>query len=750
MAANILDERSKNDFLVYANSVIKSRAIPNVEDNLKPIHRKILYTLWEDKVTPDKPTKKCATEAGRVLAYSPHGDASVYGAMVRMSQWWKLRYPLIEMQGNCGNLLGDSAAASRYTECRLSNVGMLLLEDLNKNCVEFKPNYDETTVEPVTLPSKFPFLLCGNNSGIAVGMSSDLVSHNFTEVAGAIKHYLHNKDCSIADLMNYIKGPDFPTGAQLMNGEDLYNIYSTGHGSLRLRAHYDVVKQGQKTLLVFHDIPYGVEIDSGVKAPLKKLVIEDGYEVFEDIDVKKVGPRNFDITITLAKNADVANCLNILFQKTRLGETVKVNQTVIVDGEPKLLNLKQLIEHWVNCRSGIIKRIAQTDYDKTNHKLTVTIGLQKCMSDIDLLVSLIRNSDSRADAHLKIKQAFELNDEQAEAVLDMKLSRLSKLDLQELSDDESKYREQVAALKEVVENENRRYAVIESDLDEIKKILGKDERLTEITYSKPTAGLEGVEAPLIKKEWLIYSDGVVPADEIVAMSGKKGVAANLVGVTLGYCAEDIVAFNAAGELVPALKITKDQIPLLGAFSLASKKNKLVTVTEAGNIKVSMRDDYKFSKVEKALKLKDEDKLVFAALCDDKDYVVIYDGDQHLLKLSVAELPVASKLTVGVKTGFKTVSSVAVANDSDLLVFCTSDNKGKFTSVKDFNVDSRGNKGQLLAEGTRFMVYFDGARSDLYLIPKQGAPLTINRSKLSIKSRTASGASLTNRQLSKII
>ena len=748
--AGILDERSKNDFLVYANSVIKSRAIPSVEDNLKPIHRKILYTLWEDKVTPDKPTKKCATEAGRVLAYSPHGDASVYGAMVRMSQWWKLRYPLIEMQGNCGNLLGDTAAASRYTECRLSEVGMLLLEDLNKNCVDFKPNYDETTVEPVTLPSKFPFILCGNNSGIAVGMSSDLVSHNYTEVAAAIKHYLHNKDCSIADLMNFIKGPDFPTGGQIINGEDLYNIYSTGHGALKLRAHYDVVKQGQKTLLVFHDIPYGVEIDSGVKAPLKKLVIEDGYEVFEDIDVKKVGPRNFDITITLAKNADVANCLNTLFQKTRLGETVKVNQTVIVNGEPKILNLKELIAHWVAYRSGIIQRIAQTDYDKTNHKLTVTIGLQKCMSNIDLLIDLIRNSDSRADAKIKLMKAFELNDEQAEAVLDMKLSRLSKLDLTELNDDEEKYRDQVAALARVIGDESERYAIIEKDLDEIKKILGKDERLTEIIHARPTAGLEDIEAPLVKKEWLIYSDGIVCADEIVAMSGKKGVANNLVDVALAYGREDLVAFNAAAELVPANKITKDQIPLLGAFSLADKGSKLVSVTANGNIKVSMRDDYKFTKIEKALKLKDDDKLVFAALCDDNDYLILFDGEQHILKLSVAELPVASKMTVGVKSGFKSVSAATVANDSGLLLFCTTDNKGKFTSVKDFSVDSRGNKGQLVAEGTCFMRGFNDGRTDIYLIPKQGAPIVVNRSKLSIKSRTAIGASVSNRSIINII
>ena len=748
--AGILDERSKNDFLVYANSVIKSRAIPSVEDNLKPIHRKILYTLWEDKVTPDKPTKKCATEAGRVLAYSPHGDASVYGAMVRMGQWWKLRYPLIEMQGNCGNLLGDGAAAMRYTECRLSPVGMLLLEDLNKNCVDFKPNYDETTVEPVTLPSKFPYLLCGNNSGIAVGISSDLVSHNFTEVAGAIKHYLHNKDCSILDLMNYIKGPDFPTGGQIINGEELYNIYATGHGALKMRAHYEVLKKGNKTLLVFHDIPYGVEIDSGVKAPLKKLVIEDGYDVFEDIDVKKAGPRNFDITITLAKNADVANCLNILFQKTRLGETVKINQTVIVNGEPKVLNLKQLIEHWVNYRSNIIKRIAQTDYEKTNHKLTVTIGLQKCMSDIDLLIDLIRNSDSRADAKTKIIKAFEINEEQADAVLDMKLSRLSKLDLSELNDDESKYREQVAALNELVNNEQKRYDQIEKDLIEIKKIIGEDNRLTEITYSKPMNGVddEAIEQPLVKKEWFIYPDGVVCADDQISISGAKNFNENILDVLFAYNRESIIGFNKAGEIMPLDKANS----LAGAFvNNGGAKDKVVTVTRNGNIKVSNASEYRFSKVEKALKLKDGDELIFVGTCSNQDFIILFEAaTARILKLAISELPVASKLTVGVKSGFTDISMASVVSESDLLFCYTSDLKGKFTSVKDFNLDSRGNKGQQLPEDTIFVRKFDDARTDIYVVPKIGKSLVIPRNKISIKSRTAVGASLTNRAVKTIL
>ena len=739
----LLDERSKQDFLIYANSVIKSRAIPFVEDNLKPVHRRILYTLYLDKVYADKKTKKCATEVGRVMALNPHGDAAIYGALVRLSQPWKLRYPLIDMQGSNGNLLGDSAAASRYTECRLSKVGMLMLEDIDKNAVEFKPNYDDTLDEPTTLPSKFPYLLCGNNSGIAVGMSSDLVSHNFTEVSQAIKYYLDNKNCSIADLMQFIKGPDFPTKGKILNGEELLNIYTTGQGAVKVAAHYDIQKKGHKTLLVFHDIPYGIEITSGVLAPLKKLVIEDGYEVFEDFYAECTNDEKqyYDITITLAKDADVAKCLEILFHKTRLQDSIKINQTVIINKEPKLLNLKQLIEYWVNYRSNIIKRIAQTDYAKTNHKLTVTIGLQKCMSNIDQLVSLIRNADNRAAAKSAIMKVFELNDEQAEAVLDMKLSKLSRLDLTELDNDRKKHEETLAQLKNIIENEIERHNIIKKDLDDIKKVIGEDKRLTEIHYNQPMIGVK-TDKPLIKKEYLVYEDGVH-----MDVGGINIISNNLVDVVFAYSSQDIVAYTESGEMSPVSALSSN---IKGAVVKGSK-GKFVTVTRNGNIKVSAASEYKWTKAnEKMLKLKDGDSLVYADFCDDDDYLMLFDGYDHVLKLSIKELPVAGKLTVGVKSGFATIAAATVVNDSDMLLFVTKDNKGKLTAVKDFSEDSRGNKGQMIVADTTVMKRFDAGRELIYIIPKTGKVQTVNRDKISIKGRTAVGASVTTRAVNKII
>ena len=740
-----LDERTKKGFLVYANSVIKSRAIPSVEDNLKPIHRKILYTLWEDKVYPDKPTKKCATEAGRVLAYSPHGDASVYGALVRLSQWWKLRYPLIEMQGNNGNILGDTAAASRYTECRLSDIGFLMLEDLNKDAVDFKPNYDETTIEPITLPSKFPFLLCGNNSGIAVGLSSDLVSHNFTEVSSAIKWYMaHKNECSVADLMQFIKGPDFPTGGIITNGEELLNIYTTGRGTLQIRPHYDITKKGVETAIVFHDLPYGVEIDSGIKEPLKKLVIEDGYEEFKDIDVRKVGPHNFDIIITLNRSADVKKCLEILFNKTRLADSIKVNQTVIVNGEPRLLNLKDLIAAWVNYRSRIIARIARNDYDKTNHKLTVTLGLQKCLSDIDKLINIVRSAENRATAHKELKVAFTLNDEQADAVLDMKLSRLSRLDLAELNADEKELEETLAKLKDIIDNEETRYHIISDQLDEIKKVLGKDERLTEIHYARPTAGIIN-DKPIIKKEWFVTSDGVVGADELSASAKTKFVPSNLKQVVFAYQPEDIITYDANGFIYAAGK--NDGAELVGGFVRAGK-NKIVTVTANGNIKVSAASEYKFNKAERAMRLKEDDALIFADECNDDDTILIYCVEtEKVLRLNISDLPVASKLTLGVKTGFASVSSAAIIGDNDLLLSVNDKWQAKLVYGKDFNRgDQRGNKGQSVPEDNIRLIKFDDGRDSIYLIPKMGTPFAINRNKVSIKGKMSTGAALSTRML----
>lgn len=611
-----------------------------------------------------------------------------------------------------------------------------MLEDINRDCVEMKPNYSGETMEPATLPSRFPWILCGNNSGIAVGMSSDIVSHNFTEVAEGIKYYIDNPSCTIADLMQFIKGPDFPTGGMILNGDDLLNIYTTGRGAVKVAAHYDVINSGGKTSIIFKDLPYGVEIESGIKTPIKKLVLEDGYDVFEDINVEKAGPRNFNIKITLSRGANISKCLELLFSKTRLADTVKINNTFIVNGEPRLLSLKDMIVNWVNYRSNIILKISRNQYEKVSHKLTVVIGLQKCMSNIDKLIQIIRSAANDTEAKNGIMQEFALTDEQATAVLEIKLGRLSRIDVQKLNDEQKELEDESEKLINIINNEPVRFNIIKQELDEIKQKLGADERLTEIYHSTQSEQLTPREKQLIN----VYSDGLHDSNSTIIDN-------NIVDVVFTNDATKIFGYSATGELqlvnAPAGEI-------IGAFT-KDTKNKLITVTRNGNIKVTNINEYKLTKSgEKLIKLKDGDELAYADLCDDNDYLILFDGGRNVLKLSIKDLSTAGKLTIGVKSGFKTICAATVVNESDKLLFVTADNKGKFTAVKDFSTDSRGNKGQMIVENIKFMRRFDDIRTEFYAVPQQGKVLTINKNKISLKGKSAIGATISSKAIRKII
>lgn len=731
-----LETKTKFDFLNYANAVIHARAIPSVEDNLKPIHRRILYTMYMEKLTSNAKPKKSMATVGDTLKLSPHGDASVYDALVRLAQWWKLRYPLVEMQGNSGNLLGDGPAAARYTNAHLSVIGDLMLEDIDKDCVKFVPNYDESIQEPVTLPSRFPYLLCGNNNGIAVGLSSYLVSFNFTEVKSAIEIYLSNPNATIEELTKPIIGPDFPTGGLIVNGEDLLGIYKTGHGSIKLRAHYDIETKGKKTNIIFHDLPYGVEIESGVIAPLKKLVLEEGNKLFDDVQVNKSRDgRNFDITVILMPNADINAALDTLFKKTRLQSSITVNQMVLVDGQPQLLNFKQLIEHWVNYRSGVIQRIAQNQYDKLNHKYTIVIGLRKCLSDITKLITLIRNADSREDAKVKIKAAFELNDEQADAVLDMKLSRLNRLDAKDLDNQKSKLETEMATSKNIIDNQAARFNVIRDDLAQIKTMLGEDKRLTEVQHHLT---LEEKQAVLIKREYKIYSGGL------------KGnpYETDLVAVLSAYEPQDIITYCADGSYQRANEVPNSSI--IGAFVFNQKKTKVIGITKSGHIKVSAASDYNFDKGGKIMRIKDGDAMIFAALVDDKSEVVVFSRKvNRIVKLAINDLPTASKMTIGTKLGLGEVDAAVAVVEEDEIYMINNSNQGKRVLVRDFKLDKRTNKGQIIADETAFIGLSSG-RQNIYIVPQKGKLMNVAVSKMSIKGKTANGINLTERNIERVI
>ena len=724
-----IDGKAKEDFLTYANAVIKARAIPSVKDNLKPVHRRILYTLGEMKLFSDKKTVKCAKVVGSCMAYHPHGDASIYNALIRFAQWWKMRYPLVQVQGNMGNIIGDGPAAMRYTECKLSKIGDLMLEDINKDCVDFKPNYDDTLTEPAFLPSKFPNLLCNGNTGIAVGISCGLVPHNYNEVADAIEYYMQNQGCSIADLLNFIHGPDFPTGGKITNGEEIAAAYAQGRGTFKLQGNYTIEKLSNgKTKIVFSDIPYMTELESGIIAPIQKLVREEGYTEFDDAyyEITKGHPT---VTIVLNKGADLKEMLDLIFTKTHLATTIKMENYVIVDGEPRLMNLKELIAYYVNHRSNIITAIARNDLNKTNHKLTVVIGLQRCLSDIDKLIELIRNAANRDMAKAAIKKEFTLSDEQADAVLDMKLSRLSRLDIKELADEQKDLENQVVKLKDIITNQATRFGMIKSQLEDMRKICG-DARLTKIEINQDNLPLEEIT----EKWYTVTPNGLyqnaVPMDAIDYIKARSST--------------EIFFYNKEGEVMPP----KDAKDCIGA-SCHGKKRYIVCVTKNGNIKLSSEADYNFKKLNKGIKLKDGDSLVFCGEMDVNDFVLIFDGER-VMKIPFNNLSIAGKLTQGIKSGFENIVSAMVVSDADMILMVNDKNQGKLTAVRDFSIDNRGTKGQAIAENTKWLVKATD-REDFYLVPSAGNKVVpLNASKLSIKTKMAMGASISTRSIIRII
>lgn len=732
-----IDQITEDNFLRYSAAVIRSRAIPKAEDNLKPVHRKIIYTLKLMKLTSDKEPRKSMAVVGEVLKLSPHGDAATYGAAVRLAQWWKIRYPLVEMQGNCGNLLGDRPSAARYTNMHLSKIGDLMLDGIERNAVPFKPNYDETMQEPVTLPSKFPYILCGNNSGIAVGMSSEIVSHNFTEVAEAIKYCIKNPTCSIADLMQFIKGPDFPTGGKIINGQDLINIYTTGSGAVKVQPHFDVVKlSGGKHRLIFHDLPYGVDIDSGIKAPLKKMVVEEGMDYFEDFDVLKVGPKNFDIIITISKGVDPASAINTLFAKTRLQDSVKINNTFIINGEPKILNLKQMICYWVNYRHSIIIRVAKDDLEKANHKFTIVLGLQKCMSNIDKLIQLIRGSDTRDAAKKAIKGEFDLNDEQADAVLDMKLSRLNKLDLVDLKNQENDLRDKVNKLKEVITTPEVRNQIICKDLDDIKKIVGEDKRLTEICSSSSVNRI--TTSPAKPKAEVNVGKISVKKDVIIKNNDNQPIA-----VLNIEDPGDIYLYDEQGR---AKNINDSTVQLnpIGAFVWDKDYDYMVTVTKKGIGKVSPLSDYSRSK-NLLCGLKDGDKLVYVGLAKKGDYLILFNGQDKVLKLRIDDIKVSSRTCIGSAVAKFEVKSAAVVNDKSYLLFLNAENQLKLVSSSDFVAGSKRTTGETISPAV-LMRAFDTNRETVVVTFVSGSSKELSAKKISIRTKNAAGAQISARKI----
>lgn len=469
----------KTAYIDYAMSVIVGRALPDVRDGLKPVHRRILYAMNEDKLTYDHDYRKCATTVGAVLGrYHPHGDAAVYYTMVRMAQSFSLRYPLIDGQGNFGTIDGDKAAAYRYTESRMTKISNLMLSDIEKNVVDFLPNFDNTLKEPEVLPCRFPNLLVNGSVGIAVGMATNIPPHNMGEVIDALNHLIDNPDCTVPDLMQFIKGPDFPTAGTLYGVSGIYEAYMTGRGRAKVRAAAHFEEKHGRTSIVVTEMPYQVN-RSVMLASMVDLVKTKRIEGISDIRNESDRKKGMRVVVDLKKDANPQIVLNNLYKMTQMQDTIPINMLALVNGEPKTLNLKEMLEHYLRHQEDVIVRRTKFDLAKAEKAAHIYEGYKKALDFIDEIIKTIRASSSVSDAKASLMEVFGFSDVQAQAIVEMQLGRLSGMERQKIEDTLNGLYEQIAEYKAILADGTKVTAIIRNDLAEVKEKYG-DERRTKI------------------------------------------------------------------------------------------------------------------------------------------------------------------------------------------------------------------------------------------------------------------------------
>lgn len=530
-----IEKEIKSCYIDYAMSVIVGRALPDVRDGLKPVHRRILYTMYEDNLTSDKPFSKSAKTVGAVLGnYHPHGDASVYDAMVRLGQDFSMRYMLIDKHGNFGNIDGDPPAAYRYTEARMSRIASEMLSDIEKNVVDFMPNFDNTSKEPVVLPARFPNLLVNGSVGIAVGMATNIPPHNMRESIDATEYLMDNPECTVTDLMQFIKGPDFPTYGTIYGTSGIYEAYMTGRGKIRVRAKAHFEEKHGRTSIIVTELPYQVN-RSMLLESMVELVKTKRVEGIADIR-NESGMHGMRIVIDLKKDANPQVVLNLLYKYTQLQDTCAVNMVALVNGEPKLLNLKDMLSHYIEHRRDVTTRRIKFELAAAEREAHIYEGYKIAIDNIDEVINIIRSSASIPDSKARLSERFGLSDEQAQAIVDMRLGKLSGLERRKVEERLAELYALIDDLRAILSDDARLTAIIKEDLNYIRDRYG-DERRTDIVEAENDILIED----LIERESCVITAtnaGYIkrlPSDTYQAQRrGGKGVTA------MGTREEDIV------------------------------------------------------------------------------------------------------------------------------------------------------------------------------------------------------------------
>ena len=779
-----IEEEMKTAYIDYAMSVIVSRALPDVRDGLKPVHRRILYTMYEDGLTSDKPYRKSATTVGDVLGrYHPHGDASVYDAMVRMAQTFSLRYPLIDGHGNFGSIDGDGAAAYRYTEARMSKISELMLTDIEKNTVDFIPNFDDRLQEPAVLPAKIPALLINGSSGIAVGMATNIPPHNLTEVINGIVKIIDDDNVTDEQLMQIIKGPDFPTGGMILGRDAIKQAYTTGRGKITVRAEAEIeeMSNGRQRIIVT-SLPYQVN-KARLIENIANLVKEKRIEGISELRDESDRENAVRIHIGLKKDANARVVLNQLYKNTQMQDTFGIIMLALVDGEPKILTLRQCLDYYINHRKDVILRRTKFELDKALARAHILEGLKIALDNIDEVINIIRNSYD--DAKERLMKRFGLSDIQAQAILDMRLKTLSGLQREKIEEEYNELMKLIAHLREILGSETLVFQIIKEELLEIKEKYG-DERLTKIvaaegefndedlikeeqmvvalthfgyikrmpidTYRSQRRGGKGITGISTREEDFVKQIFTTSTHDTVLFFSNKGKLYRLRGYEIpeaGRTAKGTAIVNLlsldAGEKISAI------IPIQsfedGKYLLMATKNGLIKKTPLKEYDSSRKTGLL------AINLKDDDELIDVRLTDGEDNVVLVTSKGMCITFDEKDVRPVGRSAQGV-LGIRLddddfvigMESILANNKNATLLAITENGFGKRTEVDEYRVQNRGGRGVITYKITPKTGNIVGIRmasedEDVMLITNSGTIIRIKVKDVSILGRATQGVTL---------
>ena len=784
LESNNIVKEVKDSFLEYSMSVIVSRALPDLRDGLKPVHRRILYSMYESGYTPDKPHKKSARIVGDVMGkYHPHGDSSIYEAMVRMAQDFSYRYMLVDGHGNFGNIEGDGAAAMRYTESRLSKISLELLRNINKNTVDFSPNFDESEREPVVLPSRFPNILVNGTTGIAVGMATNIPPHNLSEVIDGCVAYIDNQDIDTLELMQYIKGPDFPTGGIILGNSGIKKAYETGRGSITIRSKATIEEEKGHQVIIIDEIPYGVN-SMDLKNKVAELVHNKTIEGISDYhtDLKD----GIKITITLKKDANAQVVLNKLYKHTSFQTSYGIIFLMLDQGVPKTLGLKDIIAKYIDFQREIIIRRTKYDLDVAEKRVHILEGLKIALDNIDEVVKLIRAAKSDEEAREGLMTKFSLSEIQANAILEMKLRRLTGLEREKIDNELKELAETIAYLKEILSSDEKVLGVIKEELLEIKDRYGDERRtfidMTAIEYIDDESLIpnDDIIVTLTNKGYIKRLNNDTYRTQNRGGVGIKGMSTNeedFVEHMLNLDSHDYLLFfsnkgkvyRIKGYEVPEFSRQSKGLPIVNLLPLEKDENissilsgnkddgttHFVFVTKNGLCKRTELSQFenirKSGKI--AISLKDDDELISVKASCGKNEIMIGASNGRMVRFDENEVRSMGRNSSGVKgidmDGAQVVSS-DVLNDDDMILIVTDNGYGKLTNISEYRKTHRGSKGVKALNVTekngnlnKIRKVDDLDNSSLVIVTDSGIIIKIPLSQISILKRNTQGTRLIN-------